>query len=1366
MHSYNFKNQVIILLFILLSISSQASEISFDKMTIPLPHSNVLAINQDKQGFIWLGTRNGLNRYDGVNLLSFYHNDTDTLSLINNLINTIEVGDDSILWIGTYEGLSLFDPKQFIFHNIDYYIDNVTNPFFGSVLSIEKAAKDEVWIGTIDNGLFKVDIKSKTLSQFRCGNKSQSICDDWVNALKYDRKGRLWVGTKNGLSLIENGKVTRNFVSSPGNSNSLSNNYITAIEEDKDGTIWIATRSMGLHKVVEAGKEISFRQIFFYNDFYSYKPVFNVLSLHADRNGKLWIGTENGGLFVFNPKSATTEHFINDPFNSKSVSGNSIYNIFQSEDGIIWIGTYNQGVCFYDENKIKFQHYFQNPTTSNFLNCNIIKSINYLNGELIIGTDGGGLTYYNPSNGNYTRYTRQANSNSISSNTVMCMLPEGNDRLWIGSWESGLDVFNRRTGSFKHYDKIKDGNEILNIEHVTSFLKDKKGKIWIGTFSYGLNYYSPENDEIIHISGKELGIPAFDIENIHCMLETSSGDILMGTMDGMYRLTGFGKDLKLLHYQYDKKDNESLSNNLVITLFEDHLKQIWIGTIGGGLNLYNPETEKFKRFSIADGLPENSIRAMISDKKKNIWISTNIGIALINPENFEMKSYLGRTLQSIGEFLMGSATVDDYGNLYFGGSNGIIKFHPDQIKENKNIPKIYFSDFRLFNKSVEISEKSILKKHISLTRDITLNHNQSVISIDFVALNFTEPSQNQYSYYLEGFESDWNNEGKTRSATYTNLNPGKYVFKVKASNNDGVWNTEPAILNITVRAPMWATWWAFACYIILLSAVFYLISRLYQKRLIEKELLRNERMQNQNIQDLKDRKLQFFTNISHEIRTPLSMIISPLEEVLEIKDLDNEVKKKVRYANENSKLLHKLINQLLDLRKLDNSKMGLFLSKADLNKVIGHIIELHQLNAEEKKIELIFEPLDSDSFFYFDVDKIEKIVNNLLSNAIKFSTGNSLVFIRITKKVSPQKISIEVIDNGIGIDKSQIPLIFERFYQGKSALNKGGTGIGLALCKELAEVHKGELEVESTDGAGSCFRLNFPADINAYSGMENVTIEESLKNLIIENDDASDKEPDEEQSGNLKYSLVIVEDDPQIRNYLEEEFSGIYNTYTAENGSSGFELINKLLPDIVISDILMPGTDGLELCKMVKSKIETSHIPVILLTARIEIEHQIEGLEIGADAYVPKPFNMRFLKVLVKNTLEKRSNMYRSFSQKNVIIPSEFSTNKIDEEFLKRVIHYIEANIENTELTVDLLAQNMNLSRSQVYRKIKALTDLTANEFIRQIRLKKALQLLSEGKLNISEIAYSVGFSSQSYFTRSFKEYYGKSPSDLKGQSK
>ncbi len=1366
MYSYIVKYQLVILLFVIISIRSLASEISFDKMTLPLPHSNVLAINQDKQGFIWFGTRNGLNRYDGVNLLSFYHNDADSLSLINNLINTIEVGDDSILWIGTYEGLSLFDPKQFIFHSIDYYIDNVANPFFGSVVSIEKGANGEVWIGTIDNGLFRVDIKNKTLNQFRSANRSQAICNDWVNALKYDRKGRLWIGTKNGLSLIENGKVTRNFANSQDNKNSLSNNYITAIEEGNDGTIWIATRSMGLHKVVENGRDISFRQIFFYNQFYSYEPVFNVLSLRTDKYGKIWIGTENGGLFVFNPTTGITEHFVNDPFNPKSVTGNSIYNIFQSEDGIIWVGTYNQGVCFYDENKIKFQHYYQNSTASNFLNCNIIKTLKYLNGELIIGTDGGGLTYYNPASGTYRRYTRQPNSNSISSNTVMSMLPEGDDKLWIGSWESGLDVFSKRTGFFRHYDKSTDGNTILNIEHVTSFLRDKTGRVWIGTFSYGLNYYSPENDKIMHLSGKELGIPAFDIENIHCMLETSSGDLLMGTMDGLYRLSGLGKELKLTRYQYDNKDLESLSNNLVVTLYEDHLKQIWIGTIGGGINLFNPETEKFKRFSVADGLPENSIRAIIADKKQNIWISTNIGIASINPGNFEIKSYLGRTLQSIGEFQMGSATLDYYGNLYFGGSNGVIKFHPDQIKENKNIPKIYFSDFRLFNKSVGISEKSILKKHISLTQDVTLNHSQSVISIDFVALNYTEPSQNLYSYYLEGFESDWNHAGKVNSATYTNLDPGKYVFKVKASNNDGIWNPEPTILNITVKAPMWATWWAFAGYIILLSAIFYLISKLYQKRLIEKELLRNERIQNQNIQDLKDRKLQFFTNISHEIRTPLSMIISPLEEVLEIQDLNNDVKKKVRYASENSKLLLKLINQLLDLRKLDNSKMGLFLSKADLNKVIGHIVELHQLNAEEKKIELIFEPLDSDSFFYFDIDKIEKIVNNLLSNAIKFSSGNSLVFIRITQRISPQKVSVEVIDNGIGIDKNQIPLIFERFYQGKSALNKGGTGIGLALCKELAEVHKGELEVESNDGSGSCFRLNFPADINVYSGMENVTIEESIKNFAIENEDVITDEDEDEHSGNLKYSLVIVEDDPQIRNYLEEEFSGIYNTHSADNGISGQELINKLLPDVVVSDILMPGIDGLELCKRVKSKIETSHIPVILLTAKIEIEDQIKGLEIGADAYVPKPFNMRFLKVLVKNTLEKRSNMYRSFSQKNVIIPSEFSTNKIDEEFLKKVIQYIETNIENTELTVDLLAQNMNLSRSQVYRKIKALTDLTANEFIRQIRLKKALQLLSEGSLNISEIAYSVGFSSQSYFTRSFKEYYGKSPSDLKGQSK
>ncbi len=490
------------------------------------------------------------------------------------------------------------------------------------------------------------------------------------------------------------------------------------------------------------------------------------------------------------------------------------------------------------------------------------------------------------------------------------------------------------------------------------------------------------------------------------------------------------------------------------------------------------------------------------------------------------------------------------------------------------------------------------------------------------------------------------------------------------------------------------------------------------------------------------------------------MIISPLDEVLEMPSLSDDARKKIRYAGENSRLLLKLVNQLLDLRKLDNSKMELFLSKVNINELIHHTVELHRLKAEEKKIDLIFEPLDTEESFYVDTDKIEKIVNNLLSNAIKFSPENSLVFIRVSQKISPELLTIEVIDSGMGLDKNQIPLIFERFYQGKTALNKGGTGIGLALSKELSEIHKGELSVESENGTGSCFRLNIPANTNAYNGLENVILEEPLPAIST----LQELQPDNNDFKLMKYSMVIVEDDVQIRSYLEEEFSKFYKVYTAGNGKTGFEIISKNLPDIIISDILMPEVDGLELCRMVKNNIETSHIPIIILTAKIEIEQQIIGLETGADAYIPKPFNMRYLKVLVKNTLEKRSNMYKTFSQKSIIIPSEFSTNKVDEEFLQKVIHYIETNIENTDLSVDLLAQNMNLSRSQVYRKIKALTDLTANEFIRQIRLKKALNLLSEGTLNISEIAYSVGFSSQSYFTRSFKEFYGKSPSDLRGQ--
>lgn len=1350
----------------ILSVVVYAENYTFERLTVPVPHSNVITITQDQRGFMWFGTRNGLNRYDGVNMVSFHHQSFDSTSLTNNLINAIKVGADGLIWIGTYDGLSIFDTDQFSFGDINHYIPLKEKPDFGNILSIDSDNQNGIWISTVANGLFNFDIKEAKMIRYRSDKNSGGICSDLVNVVKCDSKGRVWVGTRNGLSLIEKDRThVLNYVNDPFDNSSISGNYINSIIEDSNGTIWIGTTGMGLQKVIERNGKISFSRINLYEKFYSYNPGFSILSLLCDKAGNIWVGTENGGLFVIDKHSGNIDRYMNDPFDTKSIAGNSIYTIFQSRDGIIWVGTYNQGACYYDPNIIRFEHYYQNPTESNFLNCNIIKYLQYQSGKLIIGTDGGGLTIADINSSQSVHYTQKPSGNSINSNTIMAMLSDRNG-LWLGTWDAALNYFDTQSGVFKWYNKIYSQHDVFNVEHVTAFCKDRRNRIWVGTFGYGLNYYSPDEDRLIHFSGRDAGNSIFDNENIHCMIETSEGDILAGTMDGLYQVKDPYSAPRVIRYRYDRQDSLSLSNNLVVSLFEDSKKQIWVGTIGGGLNLFNEKKGTFRRFSEKDGLPENTIRAMIGDRNNMIWISTNLGIARLNPFNFEIKSYGNKTIQQMGEFLYSSVTTDPSGNIYFGGSNGFLRFNPDRIIENQNIPQVYFSDFRLFNKSVGVGGKgSPLKKHISSTDVIKLEHRQSVFSIDFVALNYTESGQNQYAYYLEGFEPDWNNATHNNTATYTNLNPGKYTFKVKASNNDGKWNSEPARLIIEVKPPLWATWWAMAGYIILLSLVFYNVVRFIRKRAIEQEQLRAERIQNQNLQELKDRKLRFFTNISHEIRTPLSLIITPLEEVLQTPGLNLDIKKKIKYAGENSKFLLKLVNQLLDFRKLDNSMMDLRLTEISINQLISQIIELHKLRAEEKQIELVFEPLETEEKFYVDTDKVEKIIHNLLSNAVKFSPTHTLVFIRITENKANSQLVFEVIDHGPGIDDDQLPLIFERFYQGSTAFNKGGTGIGLALCKELAEIHNGKLEVQSIKGEGCCFRLLLPSNAERVSENIRMTLDMDNETGIPVQLTPFEIEEESNHLKSIRYTMVIVEDDPQIRNYLVDEFSKTYKTYHAANGKEALKIISSIVPDIIITDILMPEMDGLELCQKVKSNLETSHVPFIMLTAKIDIENQITGLETGADAYVPKPFNMRYLKVLVKNIIDKRSAMYKTFSQKNIIIPSEFSTNKMDEEFLQRVIQYIELNIENTELSVDMLAQNMNLSRSQVYRKIKALTDLTANEFIRQIRLKKSLKLLAEGNLNISEIAYSVGFSSQSYFTRSFKEYYGKSPSELKGQS-
>ncbi|MBN1924214.1 MAG: hypothetical protein JW798_00130, partial [Prolixibacteraceae bacterium] len=683
-----------------------ANGYSFERLTLPLTHSNVITITQDKQGFMWFGTRDGLNRYDGVNMVTFHHNSFDSTSLINNLVNAIKVGNDSMLWIGTYEGLSLFDPKHFTFSGLKKHIDFDFDPDFGNVLSIDTGQNGQVWISTLANGIYFFDKKTGDRGQFRSDRYSGGICSDWVNVVKCDSKGRIWAGTRNGLSLIENqgGRIT-NYVHNPNDINSLTHNYVTAIAEDKSGTVWIGTNNMGLQKVIEKNGRFSFEPVLFYKDYYRNNPEFSILSLMFDTHGNLWIGTENGGLYIIENETGNVDRYMNDPFNNKSIAGNSIYTLFQSNDGIVWIGTYNQGISFYDPNKLKFEHYFQNPTESNFLNCNIIKCLSMDNDQLIIGTDGGGLTIVDWQNKNAAHYTYDPLKNSISSNAVMAVLPELPNGIWLGTWDAGMDFFNKKTGMFKHYNLIYDQHEVNTIEHVTALFKDSKGTLWVGTFGSGLNYYSQLDDKIIHFRGRDAGNSVFDNENIYCIYETSKGELLCGTMDGLYRVKNPYEDPLITRYQYDRNDSLSISNNLVVTIFEDDKNQVWIGTIGGGLNLFSPDTETFTRFSDKDGLPENTIRSIYSDQDKKIWITTNRGIACLNPVDNSIKAYQSNILQNIGEFLHASAAIDKEGYLYFGGSNGLIRFHPRLIVENQTIPPVYFSDFRLFNESVQINEK-------------------------------------------------------------------------------------------------------------------------------------------------------------------------------------------------------------------------------------------------------------------------------------------------------------------------------------------------------------------------------------------------------------------------------------------------------------------------------------------------------------------------------------------------------------------------------------------------------------------------------------------------------------------------------------
>jgi len=1367
-------------------LSDSKNKLVFQSFPPDFEYNAVRCIYRDHKGFMWFGTTDGLIRFDGINLYLYESDPDDPGSLSHNAINAIVEDKYGNLWIGTSIGLNVYNREKDNFNHIGNLNEDLSrlNTNYVSALFTDKNGC--LWVGTFGDGVNVYNPENQSIIHYSYYiNDPDSIISNRITSIAGDGEGNIWLGTQNGLyQFIEKTKEFRHYLSKEGNPVSLSNNNITSLALDPEGSLWAGTRGGGLNKLVKRNNGFLFERYMndsrpgsISNDF--------ILSLIADNVGQLWIGTENGGLNRFHKSTGTFEVFHVEEGNDYSLNSNSIWSLFYDNEGRLWIGTPTKGINVIDENFRKFELFQKNLFDKSSLTDNDVTGFaEDSQGNVWIATDGGGICRFIPETRKIDHtIINSGGSNFLVNNAIQCIVCDTGDNLWIGTWAGGIDRLDNSGRRIRNYKLESDQGGGDN--NILGMFSAPDGTVWAGTAGSGLFRYDEKKEKFIQVlCENESGIlnASSYVTSFH--LE-SDGTFWIGTLSGLVILdeTRDGcfecSDVSNISIQF-----AGMSSNMIDVIFEDSKQRLWFGSADYGLSLFDKKKNTFTVFQKKDGLPSNAIRGILEDDAGFLWIITNKGLSRFHYDSASFTNYTREDGLNSNELYVRSCLRTRGGEFYLGGENGFNVFNPENIKNNTFIPPVYLTNLKINNTPVEIgSENSPLENHIGETTEIIFNYKQTSFTIEFIALNYTHSTRNQYSYKLEGFDNDWNYIGNNRSASYTKIKPGKYVFMVKGSNNDGVWNNSPARLLITIRPPFWKTWWAVCIYILVVSSLIVAALNVWNERIKIKHQLKLEQLAREKEHELNELNIQYFTNISHEFRTPLSLILAPLESLLSSARSKN--KEQLLVIHRNAVRLQQLTNNLMDIRKLEDGVMKLKVQHGDIVGFVKDVSSYFNLNSKQRQIDFIIESNDTSIQGWFDPEKLETILLNLLSNAFKYTSDKGRIRISINTlqakdvkykygnnvrdiELDGQSVEIIIMDNGTGISPDELPYIFDKFYRSKSqdTKKKSGTGVGLTLTKGLIEMHHGSIWAESIPGSETRFTLILPVSRDSYRADELVlepisvlqrTIIDDSREAAIESDKTRYAEPDKTEK---RPEILIVEDNDELRAFLVNELGRKFNVTQAEDGKIGYELALRNIPDLIISDILMPQCTGIELCRLIKSDLKTCHIPVILLTAKTSISEQIEGIETGADVYITKPFSIQYLLAQINQLIQSRRELYAHFSQDVYIMPNKMADNELDQKFIQKAIDYIILNIVDTTLNVEGLAVAMNLSRSNVYRKIKALTGKTIVEFIKIVRLKQAIKLMETRKYSLAEIAYQTGFTSPSYFTKSFKDQYGKPPSE------
>lgn len=1335
---------------------------------------------------MWIGTTGGLNRYDGHTFKVFKA--SDSLNRLNkNHITTLYEDQNQTLWVGTFGGgLHRYNSDSESFFRCN------TNQS-GLVESICENPIGQLWVGFqgLTGGLGLYDPLRDSLMMFNYKKKDSTSTNSqaYIQAIRVIAKehDNIWVGTwRDGLLKFNTKTKTFSKIDNPY----ILNNQIISLHVDEKN-LWIGTFAGGLIKYSIDSDQIKV----FKNSEHDQKtiPGDRVSSILFRNKTSLWIAT-NFGLCSFDTEKEIFNRTQHNFYSSSGLSGDFLSRLYQDRTGLLWVGTQFNGLNILQTEKLKFQTLqISDPNDTQGLSKNNITSLlEDPSGGLWIGTFGGGLNEQTQRTSGtipfltsrFKWHQHADNDRTINTNGISSLAADGQGKIWIAHGNGGLNVYdpvNRKYESFLKKDKIG-----LTEDRINNIYFDSRNKLWIGTLGGGLNIFDTKTKKVIKnydlIPNKKNGLSG---NAISCILETSNLQIWIGhqTFAGIDLFQEkYGNFLHLVVLDSDKK--AILDKHRISSIIEGEEGMIWCGTNAGvyGINVTRDTVvlddkliaKKFIRYHEGNGLPTNEIAGLILWKNQ-LWISTNKGVSYINISTNKVINFDERDGLQKGQFYQRAALKMKSGHLLFGGNNGVTIFHPDSIEYNRNIPRVVLTNLNLVNHSVSIDTAlqdkklqnfTISKSVVNLDK-IEIPHDINIIELEFASLDFTSPAKNKYAYQMVGFDPHWIYSGNKHSATYTNLDPGTYVFRVKGSNNDGIWNEQGASIKIAILPPPWKTWWAYTIYVGCILGLIAIVLNEVVKRERLKSTAKIKELEVERYHELDTIKSRFFANISHEFRTPLTLLLSPIEKRLKTTQ-DAHDKTELGIMHRNATRLLTLVNQLLDLSRLEAGTLSLQCSKGSLNLFVNTIASQFSSMADSKKIDFAISA-NQEITLYFDSDKLDKIITNLLSNAFKFTPTKGSITITLSQYASSERFKdgfaeIAVWDSGKGIAHEHLDKIFDRFYQADTSSTREyeGSGIGLALTKELVELHKGSISVTSIKGEGSCFSVKLPLGSAHLKPHEIIDNAEQKPQLRIVHDLPVELEkvnviPDETELP----KVLIIEDNADLRYYLRTNFASQYSILEAQDGEMGLEVAIEGVPDLIVSDLMMPKMDGLSLCSKLKANEKTSHIPVILLTAKADIDSKLQGLNTGADDYIAKPFDARELEVRVRNLIETRKKLQRKFSQQLSIAPHELKVESIEDRFLKKVRDTIEQHMADTTFGVEVLANEVAMSSVQVYRKLKALTGYTPNELIRNFRLERAASLLSQHAGNVSDVAYQVGFNNLSYFAKCFKEKFETSPSEF-----